>query len=85
MLDAQLRKEILQHIRDGTYRLTKHAAEEQAKDGIDLQDALHVLKNGVHESKKRCLITSSKIGIMLLEEKRKIQKRPGLLSLLQAR
>lgn len=50
--DAQLRSEILQHIKSGKYRLTKHAAEEQAKDGIDLQDTLHVLKTGLHENKK---------------------------------
>ena len=50
--DVHLRREILQHIKESKYRLTKHAAEEQAKDGIDLQDTLHVLKTGRHESGK---------------------------------
>lgn len=50
--NVQLRSKILEHIKDGKYRLTKHAAEEQAKDEIDLQDTLHVLKTGLHESKK---------------------------------
>lgn len=50
--DKQLRGEILRHIKNGKYRLTKHAAEEQAKDEIDLQDTLHVLKTGFHENKK---------------------------------
>jgi hypothetical protein len=50
--NVQLRKEILQHIEKGKYRLTKHAAEEQAKDNIDLQDTLQVLKTGYHEHEK---------------------------------
>jgi len=50
--DVQLRNQVLQHIKSGKYRLTKHAAEEQAKDEIDLRDTLHVLKTGWHENKK---------------------------------
>jgi uncharacterized protein DUF4258 len=50
-----LRNKILQHIKSGKYRLTKHAAEEQAKDHIDLPDTLHVLKTGVHEIGKTSL------------------------------
>jgi hypothetical protein len=50
--DVKLRNKILQHIKNGSYRLTKHAAEEQADDNIDLQDTLHVLKTGYHENKK---------------------------------
>lgn len=50
--DIKLRTEILQHIKSGKYRLTKHAAEEQAKDEIDIQDTLHVLKTGWHEKNK---------------------------------
>ena len=50
--DAQLKKEILSHLEKGAYRLTKHAAEEQSKDGIDLQDTIHVLKTGFHEKSK---------------------------------
>ncbi len=50
--NIKLRSAILQHIENGTYRLTKHAAEEQAKDKIDLQDTLHVLMTGTHESDK---------------------------------
>ncbi len=53
----QLRKEILRHINSGKYRLTKHAAEEQAKDSIDLLDTLHVLKNGSHEKTKTTFST----------------------------
>lgn len=36
----------------GNYRLTKHAADEQANDKIDLQDTVHVLKTGFHEKGK---------------------------------
>ena len=50
--NIRLRNKILEHIKSGKYRLTKHAAEEQAKDDIDLQDTLHVLKTGSHESEK---------------------------------
>jgi DNA-binding transcriptional regulator YiaG len=50
--DVQLRNKILEHIKSGKYRLSKHAAEEQAQDGIDLQDTLHVLKTGRHEKAK---------------------------------
>ena len=50
--DARLKKEILWHIEHGKYRLTKHAAEEQAKDEIDLRDTVHVLKTGSHEKGK---------------------------------
>ncbi len=50
--NVRLRNTILQHIASGRYRLTKHAAEEQAKDDIDLSDTLHVLKTGFHEAGK---------------------------------
>jgi hypothetical protein len=50
--DIQLKNNIIRHIQSGKYRLTKHAAEEQAKDDIDLQDTLHVLKTGSHEKRK---------------------------------
>ena len=50
--DAELKKEIVWHIENGTYRLTKHAAEEQVKDDIDLEDVLHVLRTGQHEKSK---------------------------------
>ena len=50
--DAKLRNEILLHIKNGKYRLTKHAAEEQAKDNLDLQDTLHILRTGFHEKAK---------------------------------
>ena len=50
--DAQLRKEILKHLEQDRYRLTKHADEELEKDDLDLNDALHVLKNGKHNHKK---------------------------------
>jgi hypothetical protein len=50
--DLQLGNQVLQHIKSGKYRLTKHAAEEQANDKIDLQDTLHVLRTGFHEKKK---------------------------------
>lgn len=50
--NVRLRNAILHHINDGKYRLTQHAAEEQAKDDIDLQDTLYVLKTGCHESEK---------------------------------
>ncbi len=48
----QLRKNILEPIKIGTYRLSKYASEEQAKDDIDLSDALHVLRTEVHETNK---------------------------------
>ena len=50
--DIRLKKEILKHIENETFVLTRHAAEEQKKDGIDLQDTLNVLKRGVHEKEK---------------------------------
>jgi phage terminase large subunit-like protein len=50
--DAQLKKEILKHIENETFVLTKHAAEEQKNDEIDMQDTLHVLKTGRHEKEK---------------------------------
>lgn len=50
--DTRLRREILDHIKNGRYRLSKHAAEEQALDGIDLLDTLHILKTGRHETEK---------------------------------
>jgi len=56
--DARLKKEILWHIESGKYRLTKHAAEEQANDDIDLQDTVHVLKTGHHEGNKTSFNTS---------------------------
>ena len=50
--DARLKKEILKHIENETFVLTKHASEEQKNDAIDLQDTLHVLKKGRHEREK---------------------------------
>ena len=50
--DLRLKKEILKHIECETFVLTRHAAEEQKNDGIDLQDTLHVLKTGRHEREK---------------------------------
>ncbi|MBS0620666.1 MAG: DUF4258 domain-containing protein [Verrucomicrobia bacterium] len=52
LTDVQLRKAIVDHINRGLYRITKHAADEQAKDGLDLQDTLRVLKTGAHEKSK---------------------------------
>lgn len=56
--DARLKKEILWHIENRKYRLTKHAAEEQAIDHLDLQDTLHVLKTGCHEKSKTSFNTA---------------------------
>ncbi len=50
--DARLKKEILKHIENETFVLTRHAADEQKNDAIDLQDTLHVLKIGRHEREK---------------------------------
>ena len=50
--DIRLKKEIFKHIENETFVLSKHAAEEQENDGIDLQDTLHVLKTGRHEREK---------------------------------
>lgn len=50
--DGKLRKEILKHIEEETFVLTRHAAQEQKNDSIDLQDTLHVLKVGRHEREK---------------------------------
>jgi Domain of unknown function (DUF4258) len=49
---AQLQKEILKHLEEDRYRLTKHGDEELKNDDLDLNDALHVLKNGKHNQKK---------------------------------
>ncbi len=56
--DARLRKEILQHIMSGKYRITKHASEQQKHRKIDLRDTLYVLKTGVHEKAKTLLVDS---------------------------
>lgn len=53
--DARLKKKILSHLENGHYRITKHAAEQQANRKIDLPDILHVLKTGVHEINKTLL------------------------------
>lgn len=50
--DAQLKKEIISHLKNEMFVLTRHAAEEQKKDKIDLQDTLHVLNTGIHEREK---------------------------------
>ncbi|HEX2583095.1 MAG TPA: DUF4258 domain-containing protein [Chlamydiales bacterium] len=50
--DVQLKKEIWRHIEKGSYRLSKHAADEQAQDDIDLCDTVHVLKTGKHNKNK---------------------------------
>ena len=47
-----LQKEILKYLEEDRYRLTKHADEELKNDDLDLNDALHVLKNGKHNHKK---------------------------------
>ncbi len=49
--DGRLKKEILQHIKNETFVITRHAATEQKNDAIDVQDILHVLKTGKHERK----------------------------------
>ena len=53
--DVQIREKILHHLKNDTYRLTKHAIEEQNNANMDLQDVLHVLKNGTHEKSKTLL------------------------------
>lgn len=50
--DRKLKKEILKHIENETFVLSRHAAEEQKNDAIDLRDTLHVLKMGRHEREK---------------------------------
>jgi len=50
--DAQLQKEILKHLEEDRYRLTKHGDQELKNDDLDLSDALHVLKNGKHNHNK---------------------------------
>ena len=50
--DVELHQLIQQCIETGHYRFTKHAAEEQAKDSIDIQDTLYVLTTGTHNRKK---------------------------------
>lgn len=54
--DVALKKEIVRHVETGTYKLSKHAAIEQAEDDIDLGDTLHVLKTGYHEKGKTLLV-----------------------------
>ena len=50
--EVRLKKEILKHIENETFVLTRHASEEQKNDAIDLQDTLYVLKTGRHEKEK---------------------------------
>lgn len=58
--NAELLRLLREKIDQGQYRLTRHAAEQQKKRGIDLPDILHVLRNGSHETTKT-LITSTGI------------------------
>lgn len=53
--DSTLHVEILNAIKSGNYRITKHAAEQQKKRKIELGDILHVLKTGSHEKGKTIL------------------------------
>ena len=53
--DVELRKKILQCVREDRYQLTRHALEQQKKRGIDLPDLVHVLKTGTHEKSKTTL------------------------------
>jgi hypothetical protein len=51
-LDAvALKKKVIEHLDAGAYELTKHAAEEQADDDLDLLDTLHVLRYGAADQK----------------------------------
>jgi hypothetical protein len=50
--DRRLKEEILQHLKTGKYRLTRHAAEEQQNGALDLLDTLRVLRTGIHEREK---------------------------------
>ncbi len=50
--DLQLKEEILKHLHNDRYRLTRHAEEELENDDLDLSDTLYVLKTGKHNHKK---------------------------------
>jgi hypothetical protein len=50
--DVRLHDEIIKHIEQDKYRLTKHAEQELKNDNLDLNDALHVLKTGRHNHGK---------------------------------
>ena len=74
--DRRLKEEILQHIKSGKYRLTEHAAEEQANGNLDLQDTLRILKAGRQENTKR-LKPDLKIlfgDMQLLEKQKRLKK-----------
>ena len=50
--NRRLKKEILEHLKNGKYRLTEHAEEELENANLDLRDILQVLKAGNHEKTK---------------------------------
>lgn len=50
--NARLKNEILRHIKEGRYRLTRHAVKELENDDLDLSDVLHVLEMGKHNEGK---------------------------------
>jgi hypothetical protein len=50
--DISLKKQIIKHLDTGEFFLTLHAAKEQEKDELDLQDILHVLRFGAADKKR---------------------------------
>ena len=57
--DIELKKKIAYHLETGTFLVTKHAAEEQMKDDLDLLDTLRILRLGAPDSKYREFHTKS--------------------------
>jgi hypothetical protein len=47
-----LLREIKEHLENGTYILTEHAAERLSERRVRLTDVLYVLEKGQHERKK---------------------------------
>ena len=72
--DVQLQEKIVQHIKSGKYRLSKHAYIEQAHDELDVQDTLHVLKTGVHKKTKTTFSNKYQVWHYAIEGKTEERK-----------
>ncbi|HEX4839887.1 MAG TPA: DUF4258 domain-containing protein [Rhabdochlamydiaceae bacterium] len=73
--DSQLRKEILRHLEESRYRLTRHADEELKKDDLDLKDILYILKTGSHNKLKTQWNNRTQTWRYAIQGKTKEQKR----------
>lgn len=53
--DAELRKQIVKHLDEETYRFSDHSIEEMHEDHFDFHDIIYVLRYGTHARDKDTL------------------------------